>query len=476
MSVPIISGFHPDPTICEWQGSYYLANSSFEYSPGIPIHRSTNLIDWELIGNAAQGRASVQAKPSRGIFAPTLRHHDDLFWLIFTDMSSAVRGQLLMTAENATGPWSAPLDVPVTGIDPDIVWDDDACYVSWAQWDPELGPAGIWQAQIDDRTGALLESPRHLWSGTGLAYPEGPHLYRVGEWWYLLIAEGGTERGHSVSIARSGDIRGPFEAAPSNPIFSHRSLDVPVQNTGHADLIRLPDGDWAAVYLGVRVSGPTPYYHLNGRETFLAGIEWVDGWPRFLDEHYDVTERDHSFVDVFDLVELAPNWVTVSGRTVDDGQLLLGASERVAESPLLLTRVRDQRWRARSIVRGSGGRVRLILRLDDTHWYAVTLSGSRVEAELCIGGHPSRLRSAAVSDEASVVLELRSLAPSAEHSLATDVIELSVTVDGARTVLGAVDGRYLSTEVAGGFTGRMVGLEALEGQVRVTEFQYTTAP
>ncbi|MFM9597125.1 family 43 glycosylhydrolase, partial [Streptomyces scabiei] len=94
--------------------------------------------------------------------------------------------------------------------------------------------------------------------GSGLAHPEGPHLYRRGEWWYLLTAEGGTERGHAVCVARSRAVDGPFEAAPANPIFSRRSTGFPVQNTGHADLVERPDGSWAMVYLGVRPRGFTP--------------------------------------------------------------------------------------------------------------------------------------------------------------------------------------------------------------------------
>jgi beta-xylosidase len=416
--------------------------------------------------------------PSTGIFAPTLRHHAGRFWLITTDTNSKAEGQLLMTAEDAAGPWSDPIYVPVVGIDPDITWAGDRCYVSWAQWDSDAGESGIWQVQIDDQTGALLEAPHHLWSGTGLAYPEGPHLYLVEDWWYLMIAEGGTEHGHGVSIARARDVRGPFDPAANNPIFSHRSLDLSVQNTGHADLIQLPGGGWAAVYLGVRLSGTTPYYHLNGRETFLAGIEWIDGWPRFVEDHYEVAEIDRSFVDEFEVDELAPRWVSVlgheSGRHRDGGELLLGADEHRGDSALLLTRVRDAHWAARAAARISGGTCRLVLRIDDKHWYGVNLTDSHAWAQLCIGGHDINFGLVPVSNRGIALLEARSVAPSGDLSHAPDVIELSITTAGERIVLCAVDGRYLSTEVAGGFTGRMLGIEAVAGQARVTNFEYTT--
>ncbi len=480
MSVPIISGFHPDPTICEWEGVYYIANSSFEYNPELPIHKSTDLIHWELVGNARNARSDREAAASTGIYAPTLRHHAERFWLITTDTNARPKGQMLITAEHASGPWSDPIYVPVTGIDPDIAWHGNECFVSWAQWNTEAGASGIWQVQIDDQTGALLETPRHIWSGTGLAYPEGPHLYQVVDWWYLMIAEGGTERGHAVSIARSRDIHGPFEPAPNNPIFSHRSLDLTVQNVGHADLIHLPDGGWAAVYLGVRLAGQTPYYHLNGRETFLAGIEWIDGWPRFVEDFYDVGESDHSFVDTFDQLELAPRWVAVLGHgSANDregpGELLLGADGHVGDSPLLLTRARDTHWDARATVVASEAECRLLVRIDDQHWYALNLAGSRAWAQLCIGGHSVDLESVIV-DASRVMLEIRSIAPTSDLPHAADVIQFSVGTGAERVVLGTADGRYLSTEVAGGFTGRMIGLEAIKGQVRVTDFEYATEP
>ena len=87
-----------------------------------------------------------------------------------------------------------------------------------------------------------MEEPRSLWSGTGLKFPEAPHVYRRGEYWYLMIAEGGTERGHGVSFARGPSIEGPFESHPSNPVLSARSTSRPIQNTGHGDLVETPDG------------------------------------------------------------------------------------------------------------------------------------------------------------------------------------------------------------------------------------------
>ncbi|MFC6093040.1 family 43 glycosylhydrolase [Saccharothrix lopnurensis] len=114
--------------------------------------------------------------------------------------------------------------------------------------------------------GRPLGAPTGLWSGApGAKAPEAPHPHKVGDHWYLLIAEGGTERGHAVSIARGRSVDGPFEPCPDNPVPTHRGTDHPVQNTGHADLVQAPDGAWWMVLLGVRPLGGTP-----GRLTLRA--------------------------------------------------------------------------------------------------------------------------------------------------------------------------------------------------------------
>ena len=247
---PVIPGFHPDPSICRVGDEYFLVTSTFTYFPGVAIFRSSNLVDWTQIGNVLDRRAqldlrSTQGNTSLGVFAPTLRHHDDRFWMITTvcTLDGGLQN-FFVTAADPTGPWSDPIAIDVFGIDPDLAWDDDGnCWVHTA-----LGV--ISRCRIDDRTGAVLDAPVTTWSGTGMQYPEAPHLLRRGDHWYLLIAEGGTERGHAVSIARGPTPSGPWESCPDNPIISHRSTDRPIQNTGHGDLVEAPDGSWWMVLLG----------------------------------------------------------------------------------------------------------------------------------------------------------------------------------------------------------------------------------
>ncbi|MFE0517158.1 glycoside hydrolase family 43 protein, partial [Streptomyces sp. NPDC058964] len=242
---PVIPGFHPDPSVCRVGEDYYLVCSSFEYFPGVPLFHSRDLVHWRQIGNVLDRPGQLDlpddTPASGGVYAPTIRHHDGRFHVVTTDVGRD-GGTLLVTAEDPEGPWSDPVRIDVPGIDPDLAWDEDGnCWCA---------VAGCAVARIDPLTGKVLEGPLPLWSGTGLRDPEAPHLYRIGEWWYLILAEGGTALGHGVAAARARSPRGPWEPAPGNPVLSHRGTGLPIQCTGHADLVEAADGTWWAVLLG----------------------------------------------------------------------------------------------------------------------------------------------------------------------------------------------------------------------------------
>ncbi|MGX9901450.1 family 43 glycosylhydrolase [Arthrobacter sp. SA17] len=283
---PLIPGFNPDPSIVKVGENYYLATSTFEYLPGLPIYHSTDLISWTQIGNVVEREGQLDSwdvPTLGGAWAPTIRHHEGLFYLAVTD--AVGRGTLVFTATDAAGPWSdgTPIHGAV-GIDPDLAWDSEGnAYMTYSGLDTITGQAsehgGILQVRVDLENGKALEQPRSVWSGTGLMFPEAPHLYQHGNYWYLLIAEGGTERGHSVSIARGTSPQGPFENNLANPVLSARSTDRPIQNTGHGDLVQTPDGAWAMVMLGTRPRGMNRAFSALGRETFITQVHWEEGWP-----------------------------------------------------------------------------------------------------------------------------------------------------------------------------------------------------
>ncbi|SDD58952.1 Glycosyl hydrolases family 43 [Glycomyces harbinensis] len=473
-------GFYPDPTICRVGEDYYLAHSSFEYFPGAPIFHSRDLVSWKQIGNILTRRGQFlpgDRRASGGIYGPTLRHHDGRFHYVTTNGSDAGSGQTIVTAEDPAGPWSDPVFVPqAVGVDPDLAWDEDGeCYLTWAGTVAGEEVNGIHQGRLDLKTGEFVGDPYPVWQGTGLAAPEAPHLYRIGGHWYLMLAEGGTERGHTVTIARAERPEGPYEACPANPVFTHRSTALPVQNTGHADLVETAAGDWAAVYLGVRPGGFTPQFHVIGRETFLAGVDWVDGWPVFDAGRYELTPADTAFADDFS-GGLDQRWVSPGGEPAavaaphPEGGLEL--REPGDPSPgLLCARVRDLRWTATAQFTGSG---RFEVRIDDRHKYGLLFADGRVTAYARIGGVSADLGSApAPEGPATLRIDAVECDAATLTAYGPDDIVLSVQEAGGAVELARLDGRYLSTEVATGFTGRVIGAGAVGGSSRLHRIAYT---
>lgn len=468
---PVVAGYHPDPSVCRVGEEYFLATSTFEYAPGVPVRRSTDLESWTLVGHALTRPDQWPLgtfRDSRGIFAPTLRHHDGRFWMITTDVDGE-GGQLLVTATDPAGEWSPAVRLPdVHGIDPDIAWDDEGrCLVTFcATLEPQIQ---IMQVEVEPETGASLEAPRRLWSGTGLAHPEAPHLYRRDGWWYLMVAEGGTGLGHAVSIARSRSPRGPFEGAPHNPILSHRSLADPVQSTGHADLVERPDGSWAILFLGTRPRGGFPGWHVNGRESFLAEVEWRDGWPH-VSPSDAVVDGPQWFTDDFSTSPLDLRWVSPGllpgefvSRAAGGGIELRPAPAPSGAASMLAARCTEDHWRATAEVEPGAGAVALRVRTDERHWVEVRAGGGELSGVVRVGDLESSLMSVPFAGQAAR-LEVRSV-PS--RSGGPDDLELAAHAEGATHELGRLDGRYLSTEVAGGFTGRVWGVRAVSGAVVV---------
>lgn len=278
---PIIRGFNPDPSVCRVGEDYYLVTSTFEFFPGVPIYHSRDLASWRLIGHVLTRNEQLNLtgiRASGGVYAPTLRYHDGLFYMITTLVDGG--GNFLVTAPHILGPWSDPVWIDQPGIDPDLFFEDGKCWLLTAANDGQ--DAFILQSQINPQTGELLCEPKPLCRGAGGACPEGAHMYRIGEWHYLMLAEGGTEYGHRETIFRSHSVSGPFEPCPHNPIVSQASREAifePFRCSGHADLFEDHTGQWWMVCLGVRPL-PGVMLHNLGRETFLSRVTWTeDGWP-----------------------------------------------------------------------------------------------------------------------------------------------------------------------------------------------------
>jgi xylan 1,4-beta-xylosidase len=287
---PILPGFYPDPSICRVGEDYYMVNSTFEFFPGLPIHHSRDLVHWHPIGHVLTRPSQLDLdgiRPSGGLYAPTIRHHKGTFYVINTLVDGKKeKGNFIVTAPSIEGPWSEPFwlkDAP--GIDPSLLFDDDGRVWYCGNRPPAEsafdGHREIWLQELDLKS-MRLKGPTHaLWQGalTRAIHPEGPHIYKINGLYYLLIAEGGTGHNHAVTVARSEKVTGPYEGCARNPILTHRhlGLDYPIVGTGHADLVETPDGEWWMVMLAMRPYGG--YFYNLGRETFMAPVRWEDGWP-----------------------------------------------------------------------------------------------------------------------------------------------------------------------------------------------------
>ncbi len=483
---PILPGFYPDPTICRVDDDYFLANSSFEYFPGVPIWHSRDLLHWRQVGHVLTRREQFvrgDGRASTGIYAGTLRHHNGHFFYVTTNISDYDAGHFVVHADDPAGPWSDPVHIGgAVGIDPDLAWDQSGqCYLTWKAMSFTEGEFGILQARIDLLTGRLLDDAYPVWQGSGLGSVEGPHLYNVGDTWYLVLAEGGTERGHCVTVARAPHPSGPYEACPNNPILTHRSLTHPVQNIGHADLVQMPSGRWAAVYLGARPRGSTPGFHVLGRETFLAGVDWQDGWPVFVESQFESPSMETGFTDDFEAEPFDDRWVVPGGELSGVAARKSAGGVRIepagATQPgLLCTRVRDMRWSAQATFSETG---RFLLRMDERHWCGLTLDGGLVRATARIGDIEHTVATAAVT-ASTVVLRLAAVSPQAPTvplgDAGPDLMVLSVADRSGVRELARLDGRYLSTEVASGFTGRMLAVGATEKPAHLHSVTYRPDP
>lgn len=274
---PVLPGFHADPSVCRAGDDFYLVNSTFQYFPGVPVFHSKDLIHWEQVGSCLTRKSQVDLTGldgNNGIYAPTIRYHEGRFYMVTTLFPS--RRHFYVYTDDPSGEWSEPIVIPfdIGSCDPTLFFYEGKTYFLWKNGDIKI-------CEIDIATGQQKGEIHSLGTGQGGRYPEGPHIYKKDGWYYLMLAEGGTEHGHHVNILRSNNLFGPYTPNPSNPILSHFNMKMqgsPIQGLGHADLVQAPDDSWWMICLGYRTSGYLQ--HVMGRETFLAPVRWDKGeWP-----------------------------------------------------------------------------------------------------------------------------------------------------------------------------------------------------
>jgi xylan 1,4-beta-xylosidase len=289
---PVLSGFHPDPSILRVGPDYYLATSTFEWLPGVTIHHSRDLARWEPLGGAlGEPRLLdlVGTVDSGGIWAPCLTYVDGLFHLVYTHMASNIGPyrdlrNFVVTGPSPTGPWSDPVPLHNRGFDPSFFHEQGRTWMVAMEYDhrPRRDHfAGITLQEWSREQRRLVGPIRRIFGGTGRGCTEGPHLYRRDGWYILLLADGGTGANHGAVAARSRTIEGPYELDPAGPLITTRDDPRhPLQKAGHGCLVQTTEGQWFMAFLCARLL-PDSDRSVLGRETALAQVEWSpEGWPR----------------------------------------------------------------------------------------------------------------------------------------------------------------------------------------------------
>jgi len=348
---PVLTGFHPDPSILYKDGLFYIANSTFEYFPGVCVSVSPDLANWEKAVYPLSEKRLLDMRgnpPGGGVWAPCLTYCDGLFYLAYSDVKYWAHDAFkdtpnyITTAPCIDGPWSDPVYINCSGFDCSVFHDTDGRkYFLNMEWDyRKAGDAqfsGILLTEIDPVTLLPVKEPVNIFTGTDRGSVEGAHIYNIDGYYYLLAAEGGTVYMHAETVARSKDIYGPYEVHPEKHLVDASGApDSPLQKTGHGSLCQGPDGRWWFAFLTGRPLEDTKNCPL-GRETGIAEVVWRDGWPYLKDggcvppeyfEGYGVTNTPAPAVINYDFTGKAFNLDFMSLRTparfdIEDGALRL---------------------------------------------------------------------------------------------------------------------------------------------------------
>lgn len=498
---PVLAGFHPDPSITRVGEHFYLVHSTFTYFPGIPVFKSKDLVHWTQIGNVIERPEQLDfngLRVSRGVFAPTIQFKDGVFYVLNTAVDNG--GNFLATASDPAGPWSDPVWLPtIDGIDPALFFDADGkTYL--LNNGPPAGPPrydghrAIWMQGFDLAARRPFGPRRVLIDGgvdpsTQPIWIEGPHIYQRAGWYYLVCAEGGTGPNHSQVVLRSRKVWGPYLPYPHNPILTQRDLPVdrahPVTNAGHADLVEAADGSWWATFLASRTYGEAHYN--TGRETFLLPVTWRDDWPVILDagEPIPAVVAGPTFMatdlrqapasgnfrwrDDFDHAELDRAWLKLrvpetqwADLRARPGQLAIRALAEgldTLRNPAFLARRQQHLTFSASLALAvpaeAGTEAGIAVFQNERHWYFLALRRLDTGLELFLEQHTDagakRLaRTTLAATRAMLRLAIRG--DRERYAFGFEVDD-----QGWQWLLEGVDGTQLSTAVAGGFVGAVLG-------------------
>lgn len=481
---PIVKGFYPDPSVCRAGDKFYMVCSSFQYFPGVPLFESDDLVNWKQIGHVLTRKSQVMLEKinsSGGVFAPTIRYNHGRFYMVTTN--STTQENFYVYTDDIYGEWSEPITVEQGGIDPSLYFEDGRAYFMSNGID-ENGRGSIIQCEIEIETGRKLTDGRIIWQGTGGRYLESPHLYKIGDYYYIMAAEGGTEYGHMITYARSDNMWGGFEPFAGNPVLTNRNkAPFIIQGIGHGDLICGKDGEWYIISLGFRQIGDWDPYHHLGREVFMTPVHFGDdGWFRAgtdgtTDWEYEINGdfvQDEKRLYTFENTDFGIDWCYLrhpepKNYELSDGKAVLHGCNAtlndVASPTFVGIRQRDFCGELSCRVSVDGGEAGVTAYMSENEHYEIALvrDGGSVKAvlKLNIGTIHHVENEISVSGAAELIVRMNNYS-----------YEFFVNDNGTKTKLGYAQTKYLSTEVSSGFTGVVLGLYAVgENTAEFTDFR-----
>lgn len=477
---PVLRGMYPDPSVCRAGDKYYMVCSTFQYFPGVPLFESEDMVNWKQIGHCLTRESQLKldgVSSAGGIYAPTIRYHEGRFYMVTTNTTD--KGNFYVYTDDVYGEWSEPVWVEQDGIDPSLFFEGGKAYFISNGYDEATGRSCIQMCEIDIETGKKRSETKPLWHGTGGRYLEAPHLYKFGEYYYILDAEGGTEYGHMVNYARSRSMWGPFEAFPGNPVLTNRNLGgYELQGAGHGDILVDKDGHWWFMHLAFRqIDRWMPFHHL-GRESCLVPVTWKDDWFYIGDGtsrlSYELPERKAApqqlafEKNIGNLAEshewcFLRNYIPENHVITKESIRLTGTADTLFGLGLPTfagIRQSELTMDITAAVQSECEEAGLTFFMDEGHHYDLFLDGEgNAVLRLSIGSLSADVKRVHVGRSAGFKVEAK---PKEYRFL--------VVVEDEEIELGVAETRYLSSEVACGFTGVMIGLYAVDKEGKCAEF------
>jgi xylan 1,4-beta-xylosidase len=512
---PILQGCYPDPSITRKGDDYYLVCSSFAMFPGVPIFHSKDLVNWKQIGHVLDRVSQLKVHDtgiSAGVYAPQIIYnpHNDTFYMITTEFAGGFGNIVVKTKEPEKG-WSDPIKLEFNGIDPSLFFDDNGKAYVVHNDAPERGKElynghrviKIWEYDVDNDKiisgtdqvivdGGVDLSKKPIWI-------EAPHMYKKDGRYYLMCAEGGTGGWHSEVIFSSDNPKGPYKPAPGNPILTQRYFSKDRINkvdwAGHADLVKGPGEKYYVVFLAVR---PNEKNRVNtGRETFILPVDWSGEFPVFINGLIPLEPKlkmpngvmenktgregffpngNFSFTDDFDTEKLDDRWIGLRGpreefiSVTEEGLMIHPFETSIKELKTTSTLFYRQQHNRFSFAvtmdykPGSEKELAGIVALqseNSNYVFGITKQGDDYCLLLERNQKLRRSREMDSKIVASSKIEIKKPIRLQVKAVGDDY-EFSYSTNGTDFVNlgGTVSGDILSTDVAGGFTGCLLGLYA----------------